>query len=87
MCSNCFEKPGCSGIQLNAASSRKRPLLLVADSGAAIPVSANRPGFVSSCGQLKPHLLQQACEAASIPLTLRMQDDYDHSYNFISTFV
>ncbi|KKI17448.1 S-formylglutathione hydrolase [Sphingomonas sp. Ag1] len=37
--------------------------------------------------QLKPELLQQACEAAGIPLTLRMQRGYDHSYYFIATFM
>ena len=37
--------------------------------------------------QLKPELLLRACEAAGIDLTLRMQPGYDHSYNFISTFM
>jgi S-formylglutathione hydrolase len=37
--------------------------------------------------QLKPQLLAEACAAAGIPLTLRMQDGYDHSYYFISTFL
>ena len=37
--------------------------------------------------QLKPQLLAQACEAAGIALTLRMQPGYDHSYYFISTFM
>ena len=37
--------------------------------------------------QLKPELLVAACEAAGIDLTLRMQPGYDHSYNFISTFM
>jgi S-formylglutathione hydrolase len=37
--------------------------------------------------QLKPELLAQACANASIPLTLRMQQGYDHSYYFISTFM
>jgi S-formylglutathione hydrolase len=37
--------------------------------------------------QLKPELLRQACEAAGIPLNLRMQPGYDHSYHFISTFM
>lgn len=36
---------------------------------------------------LRPWLLQEACEKASIPLTLRMQEGYDHSYYFISTFM
>lgn len=38
-------------------------------------------------GQLKPHLLEEACSAAGIPLTLRIQPGYDHSYYFISTFM
>ncbi|KQN19606.1 S-formylglutathione hydrolase [Sphingomonas sp. Leaf33] len=37
--------------------------------------------------QLKPELLAAACERAGIPLTLRMQPGYDHSYAFISTFM
>lgn len=37
--------------------------------------------------QLKPELLLAACERAGIPLTLRMQPGYDHSYFFISTFM
>lgn len=37
--------------------------------------------------QLKPHLLEAACQAADIPLTLRLQPGYDHSYYFISTFM
>lgn len=37
--------------------------------------------------QLKPELLQAACERAGIALTLRMQPGYDHSYLFISTFM
>jgi S-formylglutathione hydrolase len=37
--------------------------------------------------QLKPELLAQACANASIALTLRMQQGYDHSYCFISTFM
>lgn len=38
-------------------------------------------------GQLKPELLREACDRASIPLTLRMQEGYDHSYYFIGSFV
>ena len=38
-------------------------------------------------GQLKPHLFEAACKAAGQKLTLRMQDGYDHSYNFIATFM
>src|SRR3954453_23516672 len=37
--------------------------------------------------ELRPELLEQACTAAGIPLTLRRQEGYDHSYYFISTFM
>ena len=37
--------------------------------------------------QLKPERLAAACRAAGIPLTLRIQPGYDHSYYFISTFM
>ncbi len=42
-------------------------------------------GFLEA--QLKPQLLKEACERAGIPLMLRMQDGYDHSYFFIATFI
>jgi S-formylglutathione hydrolase len=38
-------------------------------------------------GQLRPQLLEAACKKAAIPLTLRMQPGYDHSYYFIATFI
>jgi S-formylglutathione hydrolase len=38
-------------------------------------------------GQLFPQNLQAACAARGIPLALRMQDGYDHSYHFIATFI
>ena len=37
--------------------------------------------------QLQTHLLIEACERAGIPAQIRMQDGYDHSYYFISTFM
>lgn len=37
--------------------------------------------------QLKPHLMEEACNKAGIPLTLRMQPGYDHSYYFIASFM
>ena len=38
-------------------------------------------------GQLLPETLRTACEDAGIPLQLRMQQGYDHSYHFIATFI
>jgi len=37
--------------------------------------------------QLKPELLQAACAKAGIPVVVRMQDGYDHSYYFIASFM
>jgi S-formylglutathione hydrolase len=37
--------------------------------------------------ELRPELLERASEAAGIPLRLRIQPGYDHSYYFISTFM
>ncbi|TGE01318.1 S-formylglutathione hydrolase [Methylobacterium nonmethylotrophicum] len=36
---------------------------------------------------LRPHLLEEACAKAGIPLTLNRREGYDHSYFFISTFM
>jgi len=38
-------------------------------------------------GQLKTHLFEQACAAAGQAVTIRLQDGYDHSYYFISSFM
>ena len=51
---------------------------LLVDIGAADP-------FLDK--ELKPELLEVACAEAGIPLTLRRQAGYDHSYYFISTFM
>ena len=37
--------------------------------------------------QLKPDLLRTTCAERDVPLELRMQDGYDHSYFFISSFI
>jgi S-formylglutathione hydrolase len=65
------------------------------DACALIADGARLPGLLVDQGeadnflaeQLKPELLQSACDAAGQPLTLRMQPGYDHSYYFISTFM
>lgn len=61
---------------------------LIAD-GARLPDLLVDQGTADSFLQdgLRPWLLAEACEAAGIPLTLRMQEGYDHSYYFISTFM
>jgi len=42
-------------------------------------------GFLEE--QLRPQLLGEVCRAAGQPLTLRLQEGYDHSYFFIATFI
>ena len=37
--------------------------------------------------ELKPELLQKACDEAGIQLQLNFREGYDHSYYFISTFM
>ena len=37
--------------------------------------------------QLKPGLLKETCVQRNIPLELRMQEGYDHSYFFIASFI
>tara|TARA_R110000787_G_scaffold20580_21_gene61210 strand:- start:2092 stop:2934 length:843 start_codon:yes stop_codon:yes gene_type:complete len=51
---------------------------LLVDQGEADPFLAE---------QLRPDLLDAACSAAGIPLTLRLQPGYDHSYYSISTWM
>jgi S-formylglutathione hydrolase len=42
-------------------------------------------GFLAE--QLHPYALDEACRQAGVELTLRIQGGYDHSYNFIATFL
>jgi len=37
--------------------------------------------------QLKPELLAEACKRRDVPLDLRLQAGYDHSYFFIASFI
>jgi S-formylglutathione hydrolase len=59
------------------------------ESGCRVPAllvdQGDADAFLDS--QLRPELLQDACAAAAIPITLRIQPGYDHSYYFISTFL
>lgn len=65
------------------------------DACALIEDGARFPAFLVDQGtadnfldsQLQPQRLADACKAAGIDLTLRMQEGYDHSYFFISTFM
>lgn len=53
--------------------------------GAVLVDQGDADGFLAE--QLRPELLEAACKAAGVDLTLRLQPGYDHSYNFISTFM
>lgn len=37
--------------------------------------------------QLKPYMFRNACGEKKIPLRFRLQNEYDHSYYFIATFI
>ena len=65
------------------------------DAVALIEAGARLPDLLVDVGgadnfletQLKPELLEAACEKAGIPLTLNVAPGYDHSYYFISSFM
>ncbi|MCX7318907.1 MAG: S-formylglutathione hydrolase [Hyphomicrobiales bacterium] len=71
------------------AAWRKHDAVALIEDGARVPEllvdQGEADNFLSE--QLKPELLQLACNAAGIALTLRRQPGYDHSYYFISTFM
>jgi S-formylglutathione hydrolase len=68
---------------------RKHDAVALIEDGARVPEILVDQGEADSFlgRELKPELLADACAAAGIPLTLRMQQGYDHSYHFISTFM
>jgi len=63
-------------VRLIEAGATPTPLLV--DQGTA-------DEFLSQ--QLHTPSLERICAARKIPLTVRMQDGYDHSYHFIATFI
>lgn len=63
-------------LMQQSANGKKLPILI--DQGTA-------DEFLVA--QLKPALFEQAAKQADYPITLRMQDGYDHSYYFISSFI
>ena len=63
-------------VALIANAPERLPLLV--DQGEA-------DEFLAS--QLRPELLEAACQRAGHPLTLRRQPGYDHSYYFIASFL
>lgn len=71
------------------ASWRAYDAVALIEDGARLPELLVEQGEADNflAEQLRPELLHAACDAAGIPLTLRMQPGYDHSYYFISTFM
>ncbi|TWB13979.1 S-formylglutathione hydrolase [Nitrospirillum amazonense] len=71
------------------AAWRRHDTVALIQDGARVPELLVDQGTADSFleNQLRPELLRQACAEAGIPLTLRLQEGYDHSYLFISTFM
>jgi S-formylglutathione hydrolase len=71
------------------AGWRKHDALALIEDGARVPGLLVDVGdadpFIEK--ELRPELLERACAEAAIPLQLRIQSGYDHSYYFISTFM
>ena len=65
-----------SALMIAAGKARGREILV--DQGGG-------DGFLAE--QLKPELLQSAAAEGGAALTLRMQEGYDHSYFFITSFI
>lgn len=74
--------------QDRAAWRRHNAVALIED-GARVPELLVDQGTADQFleQQLRPGLLQAACDAAGIRLTLNMRKGYDHSYYFISSFM
>jgi S-formylglutathione hydrolase len=72
-----------------------KPVWRKHDAVALIEDGARFPDFLVDVGdadpflkeQLRPELLEAACAKGGIPLKLRLQGGYDHSYYFVSTFM
>jgi S-formylglutathione hydrolase len=68
---------------------RKHDAVALIEDGARVPELLVDQGEADTflAEQLRPDLLESACAAAGIGLTLRLQPGYDHSYYFISSFM
>jgi S-formylglutathione hydrolase len=71
------------------AAWRAYDAVALIEDGARLPELLVDQGTADSFldSQLKPHLLDEACRKVDIPATIRLQEGYDHSYFFISTFM
>ncbi len=82
---------GCFGAYLgqdNKAWQEWDATHLIQNGAPIIPILIDQgTGDEFLAEQLYPENLQEACKDRGFPLTLRMQDGYDHSYHFIATFI
>jgi S-formylglutathione hydrolase len=71
------------------AAWRKHDAVALIEDGARLPELLVDVGTADQFleQELRPELLERACQDAGIALTLRRQPGYDHSYYFISTFM
>jgi len=89
---NCGWGEGCFDAYLGEDTST----WLAYDATALVDAGARVAGILIDQGtadefydekQLLPENFQAACEREGQPLTLRMQEGYDHSYHFIASFI
>jgi S-formylglutathione hydrolase len=68
---------------------RAHDAVALIEDGARLPELLVDQGTADSFLQdgLRPWLLEEACKKTGIKLSLRMQEGYDHSYFFISSFM
>jgi S-formylglutathione hydrolase len=73
----------------DSAAWRNHDAVALIEDGARLPEVlidvGDKDPFIET--ELRPELLESSCVDAGIPLTLRIQPGYDHSYYFISTFM
>ncbi len=71
------------------AAWRRHDAVALIEDGARVPALLVDQGEADAFlkDQLRLELLEAACAQAGIPLTLRLQPGYDHSYYFISSFM
>ena len=71
------------------AAWRRHDSVALIEDGARVPEILVDQGGADTFldKELRPELLAAACRNAGIPLILRLQEGYDHSYYFIATFM
>lgn len=76
-------------IGANKANWRKYDACALIEDGARVSDILVDQGLADGflAGQLKPELLEAACDKSGIRLTMRRQEGYDHSYYFIASFM